>query len=485
LIGREARSGGLFWIVALSGLLAPALLSDLKLPDEPRVAHTSLEMLRTGDFVLPTVNGKPFLQTPPLHYWTLAGWFAMAGCEPDGLARVPSVLLSLATIAITARIGRRFLDERAALLAAGILAGTIGFWDAGQRVVVDASLALFVTVGFHHMAVAVDALDISVRRGAWLGAAAGLAFLAKGLPGPVILGSVACVALATERALWRRELVAFATAAALAFAVVALPWTVALWRRDPGFVDELLFAHVKARFLEGAHHDPSNFTFIHRSLLKLLPWGAALPFALAYVWKRALRAKAAPPSAPAPSRAFARLVLLWLVIPFVLLLLSRSKRNLYLLPIFPAAALACAAWLVRLLGRGHSRRLVLAVVWAPVLLLPIAGAMYQRLDADDVSMAAFGRGLADVEKSGRTVVGFRLEEREEAAIAWYLRHPFESLGDASALRDRVAALGAKAVLAGDADDLREAGVGAGEGRHEILEHVMRRRRVVALEELAR
>ena len=97
----------LFWTVVLSGLLVPSFLYDLRLPDEPRVAHTGLEMVRTGDIVLPTVNGSPFLQTPPLHYWVLAAWFSLTGFLTDGLARVPSVLFSFGSVWLTALLGRR------------------------------------------------------------------------------------------------------------------------------------------------------------------------------------------------------------------------------------------------------------------------------------------------------------------------------------------------------------------------------------------
>src|ERR1700733_14407507 len=37
--------------------------------EEPRYAQVAREMLDRGDWVTPTLNGKPWLEKPPLYYW--------------------------------------------------------------------------------------------------------------------------------------------------------------------------------------------------------------------------------------------------------------------------------------------------------------------------------------------------------------------------------------------------------------------------------
>ncbi len=494
-----AATRALFWPVALAGLLVPALLCDLKIPDEPRVAHTSEEMFRTGDLVLPAVNGKPFLQTPPFHYWILGAWLRAFGTEPDGMAHVPSVLFSAGTLVLTALIARKHLRGRAelhAFLAAAVLAGTIGFWDAGQRTVTDTSLAFFTTLGFYHLAAVLVEGDVSARRGAWLGASAGLAFLSKGLPGPAILGSVGLAAfLATAGPCWRGVLpptlriLRFAAALTGVFIAVSVPWVAALWLRDPAYVDDLLFQHVKARFLEGAHHDPSNFAFIHRALLKLLPWGVVLPFAIAGFARRTWgKDQGAQLVVDRRSRAFSGLVAAWVLIPVLLLLLSRSKRNLYLLPVFPGLALALSAWLAGWLERGPPARIarwIPRMAWVSVVLLPICGTLYYQSERAETSFADFGRALEALEKGGRTVTGLLLDEREEGAIAWYLHHPFDNLGDPGAFLERMAALPAGALAVVEAGDLRVLrSVPGGDilsSVRVVLERDSRRRRLQVLE----
>ncbi|HPS94083.1 MAG TPA: glycosyltransferase family 39 protein, partial [Deltaproteobacteria bacterium] len=48
--------------------LIPGINHGLWRPDEPRVAGTCAEMARTGDYVVPYLNGEPFLEKPPLYY---------------------------------------------------------------------------------------------------------------------------------------------------------------------------------------------------------------------------------------------------------------------------------------------------------------------------------------------------------------------------------------------------------------------------------
>jgi len=471
-------------VVASAGLLGPALVEDLRIPDEPRVAHTSLEMVRTGDYVLPRVNGEPFLQTPPLHYWILGAWLQCAGTRPDGLARVPSVVASLGVLAATTALARRHAGARAAFFSAAALAGFAGFWDGGQRAVVDPTLALFTTIALAHCATAFVENSFSPALGFIAGASAGFAFLAKGLPGPV---TVAAPWLAAIVFLARRQdakpVAVHLVAAAGAFVVVALPWTVALGARSPSYVAELLFTHVSARFLEGAHHDPSNFQFVHRSLVKLLPWGALLPLALALAFQRARArdraftgasvgdASAAARTAELAERAFAdrrrrlirlsRFLLAWLILPAALLLLSRSKRNIYLLPLYPPAALLIGLWVDRLLERGHAARPWVGAAALTLLLLPAIGVfVHHRQEAED-SLLPLGRILAEREANGATVRGFGLIEREVAAVAWYLGHPFEAIPveDGSWSRARPAIAGD--IVIGGAEELRAAAAAAG------------------------
>ena len=62
--------------------------------DEPRVAEIGREMALTGNWAVPTLNQRPFLEEPPLYYASLALAFKAFGVS-DTVARIPSALLRL------------------------------------------------------------------------------------------------------------------------------------------------------------------------------------------------------------------------------------------------------------------------------------------------------------------------------------------------------------------------------------------------------
>ncbi|HZN57246.1 MAG TPA: hypothetical protein VFD71_04150, partial [Planctomycetota bacterium] len=182
-------------------------------------------------------------------------------------------------------------------------------------------------------------------------------------------------------------------------------------------------------------------------------------------------ASAAARTAELAERAFAdrrrrlirlsRFLLAWLILPAALLLLSRSKRNIYLLPLYPPAALLIGLWVDRLLERGHAARPWVGAAALTLLLLPAIGAfVHHRQEAED-SLLPLGRILAEREANGATVRGFGLIEREVAAVAWYLGHPFEAIPveDGSWSRARPAIAGD--IVIGGAEELRAAAAAAG------------------------
>ena len=77
---RPTRVGGLIVAGAALAVFLPWLgARDLWAPDEPRFAVIGREMLRSGDWILPTMNGQPVALLPPLTYWLVALFSLPAG----------------------------------------------------------------------------------------------------------------------------------------------------------------------------------------------------------------------------------------------------------------------------------------------------------------------------------------------------------------------------------------------------------------------
>src|SRR5689334_21146566 len=129
---RRARlvgpAGAVVLILVIGVLLAirldvPAFLDFTS--NEGRYAEVAREMVTSGDYVVPRLNGSVMLTKPPLLYWLTAGVFRVAGSTE--YARIVSVVAALATLLGTWALGVSLYGEAAGLLAALALAVMPGF----------------------------------------------------------------------------------------------------------------------------------------------------------------------------------------------------------------------------------------------------------------------------------------------------------------------------------------------------------------------
>ena len=516
------------------GLLLPCSSYDFWLPDEPRVAHTAYEMGRSSSYLLPEVNETPFLQVPPLHYWLLSGWFRLFGAS-DASARYLSVTASLGTVLCLMWLAWRYGGLHLALVSGAVLASTAQFWDVGHRVVVETSLTCFLTITFACLAVVFVERRRSLVWSSLAGLGLGGAFLVKGIPGPVYVATVcgAVFCLRRERPA-RQELVGLLSLVVTAV-VVALPWAVAFHHSYPAEFRELTVDHVLRRVFDGGVKNPSTFEFFHRSLGNLLPWAIVIPVVLVAhgrcAWGKRRGERFAPRSGCAAR--WSGFLLLWALMPLILLTFSRSKRQLYLLPVFPPFALLTGIWLedtfhrlspwrarillwgvfvtsaagaVVAVERGVSAGLspswvlylivsllvFIAFRWLPrrfwlggavgterlaalvVLTVATWGTVYHIARTPEKAVASFCQELERQESAGFTIVGYQLSEREIGAVAWYLKHPIPLYEGAL---DGLLARHGKSLVVGDAKDL-EAWVGRALERHEVLVEKKQRRRTL-------
>jgi 4-amino-4-deoxy-L-arabinose transferase-like glycosyltransferase len=371
-------------------------------------------MLRTGDLVVPTVNGEDFLHTPPLFYWLLALWFSLAGTEPDGVARLLPVACGAGTLLVTYFLARRHAGRRAGLVSAGVLASTFHFWDVSHRVTVDMALTLSTSMALFFLAAI--ALEPRVRPwwGPLFGACAGSAFLVKGVVGPGFLALVAAATFLLHRDLWTRGRLVALLSGAMTAAAVSLPWIAALYARDPAYPWELGLEHVWERAAGGTAHNPSNWQFLHRLLLHAMPWTILLPFVFHAQGRRAWgRSRAEEHGTGERSAArFTEFLLLSFLLPLIALLVSRGKRNLYLLPAMPALALLTGIWLENHLDARVPRRLATALLWIGALAAPVG--LVATLSAAPASSSALVLA-ALVAHFYWTVWGTRRRRREKEA----------------------------------------------------------------------
>ena len=189
---------------------------------EERVAVTAREMWRSGDWVIPRMNGEVRLQKPPLAYWVSALTAKVRGRFDDVSLRLPFALAALACILFTWGAGRMLFGPETGLVAGLALLTTALLERGGHTASADVLLAASVAASWFFHA---RARQLEWPRGRsillWLALAAG--FLAKG---PVVLVFTVLPWL-LEAAVWRSRapLRPLAGAAGpVLFLIVALSW---------------------------------------------------------------------------------------------------------------------------------------------------------------------------------------------------------------------------------------------------------------------
>lgn len=321
-------------LLLLTAALLLLRLGDVPLvgPDEPRYARVAVEMHRAGEWVTPTLQGRPWLEKPVLYYWLAGGAFALLG-ETEAAARLPSLAAALLLVGFTALCGARLYGSAAGLHAGFVLGTSLLVFGYGRAAAMDMLLAATVSAGLGLVA---------LRRLRIAGPAAipaayvcfALATLAKGPIGFLLPGLVVVADLAwTRDRRFLRELLSLP--GLLLFALVAGSWYVPiLLDQGRAFVDVFLLNHNVERFTSTIHRHPGpHWYYLPVLVAGLFPWsGLLLPAA----------ACTHPRRAPAD-----RFVLLWLLLPLLFFSAAGSKLPGYILPCLPPLAL--------LMGRAAAR----------------------------------------------------------------------------------------------------------------------------------
>ena len=194
-------------------------------PDESRYAQIALEMVQTGDYIVPRLLGEPYLDKPPLLYWATAGSFKLFGTS-ELAARIPTAVAALLTVLATFLLGSRFLGSRVAYIAAIMLFLCLGFVLSGRFLIMDGLLTLFTTICLLASYLAIRGK--SVRLHWWLTAAVacGLGVMTKG-PVALVLTLPPLVAFQWLQRVSLIRLRHWCAFAAINLAIT-LPWFVAI-----------------------------------------------------------------------------------------------------------------------------------------------------------------------------------------------------------------------------------------------------------------
>lgn len=341
--------------------------------DEPRVAEIGREMALTGNWAVPNLNQRPFLEEPPLYYGLLAIVFKTLGIS-DKVARIPSAVFAFATVLVVFFIANFLFGPRVALISGIILATTSEYFRVAHTVIVDSVLTFFVvsSMGFFMFGYLSDGNRKKLLFYILLYISCSLSFFTKGFIGVVIPGLGILAFLVAERNI-REILTMRLWLGILIFLAMAAPWFIALWHQGgTEYLKTFLVDNHLLRFLPGSfsreasgHHHPFYYYLIEFPI-GFLPWSLLL----IPVFIHAFSKSAEPATLSAKGRLFAKS---WFFAGIVFLSIASTKRALYLMPVFAPIAMLTSLFIESTLASKTADRISMAFLWAFSLALAAIG----------------------------------------------------------------------------------------------------------------
>ncbi|PYO28990.1 MAG: hypothetical protein DMD73_03620 [Gemmatimonadetes bacterium] len=252
------------------------------------------EMARTNDYLVPHLDGLPYLDKPIVYFAAAAGVMELVGFT-ETAARLPAYIATLATIGLLVSFARRRWGDEAGWLAGLAYATMVLPLAYARAAIFDSTLTLCTTAAI------LIPLLVLVPHALATGASVRRLFPWRGL---------------------------------VAFAAIALPWFVAVSMAHPDFPGYVFLRETLARFTTRSFHRTAPWWYY----LPIVPV-AAFPWivpALARV--RHWRVTWAARRDPATHEPL--LLACWVIVPLFFFTLNQSKLPQYVLPLMPAFALA-------------------------------------------------------------------------------------------------------------------------------------------------
>ncbi len=324
------------WLLAACAffLIAGAGLRPLSLPDEGRYIGIAWEMLNSGNWLVPTLDGMPFFHKPPLFYWITASAFKLFGASVWA-GRLASTLSAIMAMLAIHWFVRKHKDIKTANLSAAILTTQPLFFGAAQFANLDMLVAAMLTLSVVCAADASIAIDQNRSYKKSLAAAyvfAAFGVLAKGLIG-FLLPAIILFLWLTLRKKIGIFIHLFSLPLAGLFLLIAAPWFLAMQWKFPEFTDYFfVYQHFK-RFTETGFNNQLPFWFYIPVLLLLtLPWS---------LWSIVL-IKRYRSWRENDTNDLCMLMLLWILIVILFFSIPRSKLVGYILPVLAPFAFLLA-----------------------------------------------------------------------------------------------------------------------------------------------
>src|SRR5512143_18144 len=337
----------LFLLTVLISLFFGFMLGNrpLSVPDEGRYVEIPREMVVTGDYLTPRLNGVKYLEKPPLFYWLESLSIQFFGLKEFALRLWPALFALFGCLAVYGA-GKRLYGRRSGLIAAAVLATSVLYYALSRNIILDMPVSVLLTAALLSFLVGTHETP-GLRRRLFLWgfyAFAALAVLTKGLIGILIPGMIIGVWIIMLGE-WRVLRTIYLPSGVLLFMLIAAPWHILAGRSNPEFLNFYFIHEHFQRYLTKIHgrYRPAWY-FIPVLLVGLFPWTPFLVQAVTFSTPSSWRER--------HEHRDALFLMLWAGLVFLFFSVSDSKLIPYILPVLPPLSIIIGRYLSHALDGG-------------------------------------------------------------------------------------------------------------------------------------
>lgn len=308
-------------------------------PDEGRYSEIAREMVVTGDYITPRLNGVVFLDKPILYYWLQASAINLFGIKEWALRFWPACVGVIGCLVIYIA-GYYLFNRRTAFISAIILATSPLYYGAAHYANLDLEVGALIGSSLLFFITAMGAPTPRLRSVFLISAYvfAGLAALTKGLIGivfPAMIIGAWILLLNRWSVLKNMRLIT----GLLIFAAITIPWYVLVQKANPEFFQFFFVKQQVSRFLttEQFNNRTPLLFYVPIVLAGTFPWCIFIIQALTQHIKKIWQNRQA--------HSVELYLVLWFTLIFIFFSIPKSKTVGYILPIFPAFALIVGSYL--------------------------------------------------------------------------------------------------------------------------------------------
>ncbi len=331
-------------------------------PDEGRYAEIPREMISSGDYITPRLNGLEYFYKPPLFYWFQVLSLKSFGINRTSI-RLANTLMAVVGICLTYTAARSMYGRRAGIFSALILSSSILYYVIGSVVTLDMTVSVFMSAAMFSFIVAIKKSGIfkSILLSLFFVFCA-LAVMTKGIIGILIPSAVVFFYMIFSgrntinkffRSTSKSDVIAIVIGVVLFF-VITIPWHVAVSLANPPtdstvsiftsnpqgqgffwyyFIHEHLLRYIDAS--TSMRSQPFWF-FIVIAPAGFIPWVLLLPRAI----KNSI-------NSDEDLRSTFLFMSIWIVFIVLFFSISSSKLVPYITAVYPAFALMVGVWASR------------------------------------------------------------------------------------------------------------------------------------------